>query len=247
MHLLFCLYSKGHYRDPFPKMDLYGGFIGDKVPMCVDIPDKHFLKKGATYRLLGSSPQPDLHEYGSHWHEDKINFQVNTDGILMLDSSSNLRSKLVNKNIIVSLDSTIPCSGDECNVDSLSVVQIEQDPPIYYEYVPPKCVELSFYEGSKKITKEEWHRHSMCANPNLNAAFDVCCERPNDPSWRLATPLCRYDFERTTLSTAQTRCLNHLNYPNGDLCDFHFLYRSFQDTCATDQYLHWDTVSHFFF
>jgi hypothetical protein len=35
-------------------MDLFKGFIGDRYPLCVDLPDKQFLRIGATYRLLGN-------------------------------------------------------------------------------------------------------------------------------------------------------------------------------------------------
>jgi hypothetical protein len=48
----------GLWRDPFPKMDLNSDFIGDAYPLCVDFPSKQFLRKGATYRLLGSFPLP---------------------------------------------------------------------------------------------------------------------------------------------------------------------------------------------
>jgi len=31
------------------------GYIGDKFPLCEDLPERHFLKKGATFRFLGGS------------------------------------------------------------------------------------------------------------------------------------------------------------------------------------------------
>jgi hypothetical protein len=44
-------------RDRLPKTDtLVGGYIGDRYPLCVDLPERGFLKIGATYRFLGSSP-----------------------------------------------------------------------------------------------------------------------------------------------------------------------------------------------
>ena len=53
----------GPWRDPFPKMNLHNEFIGDTYPLCVDFPSKQFLRKGATYRLLGSYPLPtEQHE-----------------------------------------------------------------------------------------------------------------------------------------------------------------------------------------
>jgi hypothetical protein len=52
----------GRWRDVFPKTDLYGGYIGDGFPLCVDLPPKHFLRRGATYRLLGSKASPELQQ-----------------------------------------------------------------------------------------------------------------------------------------------------------------------------------------
>ena len=43
------------YRDPFPKYSLDGGFIGDRYMLCSELPEQSFLKKGATFRLLGGS------------------------------------------------------------------------------------------------------------------------------------------------------------------------------------------------
>jgi len=42
------------WRDVYPKIHLENGYIGDGYPLCVDLPDKEFLRKGAKYRLLGS-------------------------------------------------------------------------------------------------------------------------------------------------------------------------------------------------
>merc|ERR1719273_186500 len=48
------------WRDMFPKMDLFDGYVGDGYPLCEDLPTHSYLKKGATYRLLGSNPYPEL-------------------------------------------------------------------------------------------------------------------------------------------------------------------------------------------
>ena len=53
----------GAKRDVFPKMNLHGGHIGDRIPLCVDLPKHAFLHKGATYRFLGSIPGRLLNEY----------------------------------------------------------------------------------------------------------------------------------------------------------------------------------------
>jgi hypothetical protein len=222
----FLFSSKGMYRDPFPKTNLIGGHIGDKTPLCVDLADKHFLKKGATYRLLGSSLKPDLYESGE---EDK------TNNVLVLTSSSNLKSRLSSKQTKITLDETILCSGDECNVDTMRLVQIQQNPNIYYEYVHPPCVELPFYETGKKISTE-WlensMKKSMCANQELATAYDACCENPssNKPE---GVSLCYYDHEKTTYSSAKSRCKSR--FPNGDTCDFYWLDEE-EDKCTTISY-----------
>ncbi len=208
------------------------------MPLCVDLPPKHFLKKGAQYRLLGSSPQPDLHSYGQNWYEwrdwfDGDWFGGPENGPLVLDSSSNLRSKLITKDITVTLDSDVACTGKECDVDSLIVVRIQQNPPIYYEYIRSPCVELSFYENAKKITTD-WDK-SMCGNPKLDSAHDACCEDPFASYPMGAGAYCLYDFERTTHSTAKSRCQN--TFDSGDLC--HFYWVGPTDTCKTTSYNWW--------
>ena len=34
-----------YWRDPFPKLDLHGGYIGDGYPLCADSPPRAFLRK----------------------------------------------------------------------------------------------------------------------------------------------------------------------------------------------------------
>ena len=55
------------YRDKFPKTNLVGGYIGDHVALCEDLPEKHFLRKGATFRALGDKPLPQMHSDMSDW------------------------------------------------------------------------------------------------------------------------------------------------------------------------------------
>ena len=77
-------------RDWFPKIDLLGGYIGDRFPLCEDRPKYHFLKKGATYRFLGGDPRPLwYYEFiGYDWYGDK---EIQR---MQLDSSSPLFNKL---------------------------------------------------------------------------------------------------------------------------------------------------------
>lgn len=198
--------------------------------MCIDLPKQHFLKKGATWRLLGSSLTPEVHEYPTWWDEDGM-----PDNVFILSSSSSLKSLLSSKETIITLDENLACVGDECNVDTMRLVKVGNNPSIYYEYIRPPCVELSFYENGKKISTRysgDDVRKSMCANPDLEGAYDACCENPSSSS-PVATMLCYYDLERTTYSTARERC--QTTFPSsGDTCDHHWTRTT--DTCTTGDF-----------
>ena len=58
------------WHDKFSKSNLTGGYIGDGYALCMDLPDKMFLRKGAKYRLLGSSSAPELIEDHSYFKND---------------------------------------------------------------------------------------------------------------------------------------------------------------------------------
>lgn len=77
-------------RDWWPKIDLLEGYIGDRKPLCADSPARSFLRRGATFRLLGGSDRPISHEDPNEWHNDKDIFR------LTLDPQSNLYDKLCN-------------------------------------------------------------------------------------------------------------------------------------------------------
>lgn len=93
-------------RDWFPKIDLLGGYISDRFPLCEDRPKYHFLKKGATYRFLGGDPRP-------LWYYEEINQDWLSPEIqrVQLESSSPLYNKLCKpKN--PALPTTTLVSGD---------------------------------------------------------------------------------------------------------------------------------------
>jgi len=216
----------GPWRDPFPKMDLHDGFIGDRVPLCVDLPDKQFLKVGATYRLLGSSIKPDMHDQPYRWDWA---YGLDDIRILKLDSGSNLKSILSADGfkVTVKIASDIECSGtSECDLDTVRIVQVQENPNIFYEYIRPQCVELAFFEG-KKITTE-WsgvtggtpanYRESMCAHPKLHVGMVGCCTW-NAATRRIAVNKCNYSLERTSFYWAQKKCFSD-EWLTGDLCDW---------------------------
>jgi len=135
---------EAEWRDKFPKMGLDGKYIGDKYPLCSDLPSKHFLKKGAKYRLLGISNSPELHVDPQTWATDTATKRF----ILRKPSKgTSLYTKLCNPasngycryQHIVELDKDYACLGDECLVDTVRVIQV--NPGVFYEYVRKPCVE----------------------------------------------------------------------------------------------------------
>ena len=54
----------------------------------------------------------------------------------------------------------------------------------------------------------------MCANSFLDVAFGACCTGGES----YATPFCRFDIERTSYQTAQTRCTSEVL--GGNTCNW---------------------------
>lgn len=176
------------WHDYFPKSDLLGGYIGDRnYPLCIDMPDKHFAKKGATYRLLGSRNRPELQEEPYTWQDEPLIKR------LTLSESSPLYAKLCASETSggpctfpgkVVLDEDLEYTDDshsELRVNSIRSVKVQGgEIPIYYEYVRQPCVEQTFYHNAKKVedytrgrrwnTNQYTAQSSMCADPRRDVA-----------------------------------------------------------------------------
>ena len=191
------------WRDLFPKINLLGGHIGDGYPLCLDMPDRFFLRKGAKYRLLGSSTILELQSNPSP------NIVTEAKSV-SLSSSSQLYNKLCNptnergdnctwQNEVV-LNENISCNGQECNLDTLRLVQVSDS--VFYEYVQPPCVQLPYYGSPKKISTSN-NMEIMCADPRSISASEACCT-PNDIFARDRN--CEYVGERMSYNMASERC-----------------------------------------
>eukprot|EP00966_Prymnesium_polylepis_P185984 4310860-Prymnesium_polylepis.1 len=49
-------------RDLYPKRGLGGGYLGDGLPRCADLPADAFLRSGAQYSYMGTQPPDDYLE-----------------------------------------------------------------------------------------------------------------------------------------------------------------------------------------
>ena len=199
----------GPWRDYSPKADLRGGYIGDGYQLCTDLPDKHFLWRGATYRLVGSSKLPLLHTQPTWWFGNGYSIRT-----LDLNTASPLYNKLCNESSgscnfapVVTLDVNLSCDNvtdPECLVDDLRLIKVRSNPDVHYEYVRVPCVEHTFYENSKTI-QLHWPQHAMCANGDLPLAADACCDNPSLEQPGGVTS-CKYSVEKTTFATSKARC-----------------------------------------
>ena len=160
--------ANGHdsKRDLFPKTNLYDGHLGDNYPLCGDLPDRHFLSKGARWSYIGRSAgarsQPEaLHEqtkyrmhgvgmvqyrFGPNWHWTQDDQALSSvPRVRPNPVSSLLYRQLCGTEAVgapcdfqseVYLPLTLACDGDECDIDTVAVVDI-QDPvtneTVYYE------------------------------------------------------------------------------------------------------------------
>eukprot|EP00957_Ditylum_brightwellii_P201835 15327430-Ditylum_brightwellii.AAC.1 len=128
------MYIDKDRRDQFPKSDLQGGYIGDRYPLCEDLPTKMFLRKGAKYRSLGTNPLPELMEdnVGLGRTDGTIKRMVLQEGSLLYEKLHNGGNYL---NTVI-LDANYACHANsaECKVDTVRVVQVGN---YYYEYVRP--------------------------------------------------------------------------------------------------------------
>lgn len=133
---------------------------------------------------------------------------------MTLSETSDLYLTLCNRNIFsgicdfqaeVTLASNLDnCEGEECLVDELRLLQVQASPPVYYEYIRPPCVGLTFYDNGKTI-QLMWEDESMCADADLPVARDACCYGSNEGNQGVYSK-CYHSFERTTFQTSDDRC-----------------------------------------
>lgn len=95
----------------------------------MDLPNYQFLRKGAKYRLLGSSTYPHLHHQPQSWFDEGYEATG-----LQLSTGSNPFSRLCNGSVEscnfqpeITLTSNLNCVGDECNVDEIRLVRVQSN------------------------------------------------------------------------------------------------------------------------
>ena len=244
------------WRDAFPKLGLRGGGGGvarrrgrrataavrrRRAPLCADLPERAFLRRGATWSYLGRSPMPRLQSDPTAF-ADPARARRRAPRELA-PASSALHAALCGAaapggacapRAEVVLDATLPCDGAECAVLTARVARV-LDPTtgeaVFFEYVRAPCVALAFYEGGRQIATR-WRAEGICADPRALAAAATCCS----PGSSSAVAACEYSGERVTYARAVEKC----GAAERATCDFA---SSGRTGCSTDNALHcWTSV-----
>jgi hypothetical protein len=165
------------YRDWYPKMGLNRQYIGDGWPLCADLPDQHFLKKGATYRLLGRTPRPELVKDAELWETDPLamyfTLSANGSNSLFAKLCGSISAASCSYPAKVVLNGNLPCSGTECALDTVRVVKVND---MYYEFIRQACVHQVFFSNAKMVVRRtDWWGVS-CADPRTQVASSACCD-----------------------------------------------------------------------
>ena len=176
------------------------------MALCANLPSKHFIKKGATFQLLGSSGRPESHKDPELWTTRPDFYR------LEIESSSPLYAKLCEADS--NGDCTLPAkvvlsdnlvydemakTGAEYAVDTIRTVRMKVgSTSIWYEYIRQPCVEHSFYRDAKRVSQGETKsgyvekEASMCANPLLEVATSMCSNAGWETSERDGLIYCNY-------------------------------------------------------
>jgi hypothetical protein len=210
---------KTEWRDRFPKTNLEDGYYGDGYPVCTDLPERHFLTKGANFEFLGAQ------SFESNMLDDCENFSWASDldcssialrGRFAPPPTSALYSTLCAPDAgactfpaSVTLSENLYCEGIECDVAEVRVVQIvEGDSVQYFRYNRVPCVRLTLFEGGK-VTEGRYG--GQCTNPLSRTATTACCD-VDDRVVSNFGPEALFANERMDLATARARCDAQLAY-----------------------------------
>jgi len=186
MNRIDTLAVSGSRHDVFPKTDLSGGYIGDRYPLCTDLPPQDFLRSGATYEFIGTSGEASL-----------ALDEENSELYDKLCASSSVETPC-NYSPTVILDENLRCYGVECDLEFINVVKVGG---ASYKYIPRRCVSLQFFNEGRTTAVYGWRE--ICLDPREAAAGELCC---TDGTWQVPKKYCQYPFERLSFYTAKSRC-----------------------------------------
>jgi len=195
-------------HDVYPKMDLDGGYLGDRYPLCEDLPADAFLAAGATFELEGISAVA---------HTEVMELTSGSALYTALCGSSSAPCSFEPR---VTLQSTLTCTGDECKVaaNNLEILKVDT---AFYRYVSPVCVNLYFFaDGVTTITQDVPYTRTgtrVCSDPKLAVAGSACCNGcDNEPNnWLTGNS---FTCESAESSYITGKCTNNDNWIRNGYC-----------------------------
>jgi len=235
---------KPSWRDRFPKAKLDAGYLGDRYPLCTDLPPQYFLLKGARYKYIGSNSAEGA--VFDAW--EGVNFIGRFEPV---QSTSSLYKALCETNTTtgictfpaeVVLGQMLACDGKECVADRLRSVKIH-DPSsnktVWYESIRPPCVRLTFAAGSVYTKAAHLKHYHQCSDPKAAVASAACCDDAGNPidvhATSTDTAPCNFAAEMVTYATAQSRCAAR----GAVICETHWIKKwrqRFTKGCSTNSY-----------
>lgn len=112
-------------------------------------------------------------------HDEVAHFELGPSsqlrGVLCAGAGPDCRSN-PSQNLVV-LSETLLCTQgtDECEIESPRIVKVAEDR--YWEYVRPPCVVQSVFNDAREIRPHNRNTPgAVCANADLQVAFEACCE-----------------------------------------------------------------------
>jgi cullin-associated NEDD8-dissociated protein 1 len=225
---------KGEWRDKFPKTKLEAGYIGDKSPLCSDLPPRPFLAKGATFRYIGNCGAGGCafdarrHTYNHLRLKETAKPSTLFHHLCKPDASSGACTFPDE----VVLSELLNCTDVECRLDSMQGVQITKGGVSgWYQFILPPCVRLAFTATrfwSKFSFRTVGGYSYQCADPLAPVASGLCCNKLTGDviNTRTSTPN-EHQTEYVTLATLQARC----EAKNQRVCTDHSLSNGNIGTC----------------
>lgn len=165
-------------HDQFPKMNLYGGYIGDGYPLCHDFPAQDFLHKGAIYEFFLDAV------YDADDREAMAQRVTIPEGSPLYEAICNRAAPNgpCNYQSTLTLPTNLACQG-VCEHATVDLVQVGN---ATFLYVGRPCVTFPFFNEGEEVTAKfgpNWSRkrRQFCADPEWKTS--CCGSKLRDLEW----------------------------------------------------------------
>jgi len=208
-------------HDKQPKMAPSGGYLGDGYPVCSDLPDRLFLKKGAEYQLAGFEST-----FGSAFDDITKNRPHFTptprSALYQALCSPAVKDGPCTFPQHVTLDESLECDGIECAAETIVNVKIvdpTDNTTMYYHYLSTSCVKMYLFNDGKVVRNQYV---VQCADPTNRGITGVACCSNETKSEVVSYngSECLFVAESMSFATAQARCAAMT--PGGEVCERYY-------------------------